>query len=166
MLETQRSNPWKIGFLILGIAVVLWIGYAITVPHLAMKWSTAADFGNMFGGIGALFSGLALAGVVVAVLMQREELELQREELRLTRAELKRQAAAQEISSRAVETQVQLMLTAAKLNANSSLLAFYSRQVRIPEFMERETHHADNIYNLLKEMNLMSTQQDPPAGSQ
>ncbi|MBX2834459.1 MAG: putative phage abortive infection protein [Micavibrio sp.] len=45
-------------------------------------------FGDMFGGVNALFSGLAFAGVIYAILLQRKELELQREELILTRGEL------------------------------------------------------------------------------
>lgn len=97
MPESQRSNPWKIGFLILAIAVVLWVGYAVTVPRLFMSWEKSNQFGGMFGGIGALFSGLALAGVVVAVLMQKEELELQREEL-------KKSVAAQTASSESSPT--------------------------------------------------------------
>lgn len=54
----------------------------------------------MFGAVNALFSGLALAGVVVAIFMQSRELKLQRDELEQTRAELrgqKEQLAAQVI---------------------------------------------------------------------
>lgn len=39
----------------------------------------------MFGGITALFSGLAFAGLVTTMVMQRQELELQRKELAQTR---------------------------------------------------------------------------------
>lgn len=41
----------------------------------------------MFGGITALFSGLAFAGLISTLIMQRQELSLQREELSLTRNE-------------------------------------------------------------------------------
>ncbi len=44
-------------------------------------------FGDMFGAINALFSGLAFAGIIFTILLQRNELELQREELRETRQE-------------------------------------------------------------------------------
>jgi hypothetical protein len=78
MTERTRTNPWKVGFWILAIAVALWVGYAVTVPRLATDWGKANQFGGMLGGIGALFSGLALAGVVVAIILQKQELELQR----------------------------------------------------------------------------------------
>lgn len=42
----------------------------------------------MFGAANALFSGFAFVGLIVAILLQREELELQRKELKLTRKEL------------------------------------------------------------------------------
>jgi hypothetical protein len=45
----------------------------------------------MFGAVNALFSGLAFAGLIYAILLQREELEFQRQELIETRAELKGQ---------------------------------------------------------------------------
>ena len=124
MATPTRTNPWKIGFIILGIAIALWIGYAVTVPRLMMSWPRSNEFGGMFGGIGALFSGLALAGVVVAVLMQREELELQREELVATREELRRSAEAQAASSEALTKQIEVMQMTARLNALNSLLVF------------------------------------------
>jgi hypothetical protein len=45
-------------------------------------------FGDMFGAVNALFSGLAFAGVIFAILLQKQELSLQRKELELTRSEL------------------------------------------------------------------------------
>lgn len=64
------------------------------------------QIGDAFGSINALFSGLALAGVVLAVLLQREELKLQRQELRETRAELKRQAEASDRQAGVAEAQL------------------------------------------------------------
>jgi hypothetical protein len=45
----------------------------------------------MFGSVNALFSGLAFAGVIYAIFLQRRELFLQRQELEQTREELKGQ---------------------------------------------------------------------------
>jgi len=46
-------------------------------------------FGDMFGSINALFSGLALAGIIITILLQQKELRLQRQELSETRKEFK-----------------------------------------------------------------------------
>jgi hypothetical protein len=45
-------------------------------------------FGDMFGAVNALFSGLALAGIILTIVLQRKELKLQRIELGLQRSEM------------------------------------------------------------------------------
>ena len=128
-MSKKDAEPfrWRFkAFTITALALILCLASWWALVRFISTWTDRANFGQMFGAVNALFSGLALAGVVVAILMQKEELELQREELIATRQELKRQAAAQESSSRAVENQVQLMLVAAKLNAHSMLAAYYT----------------------------------------
>jgi len=49
------------------------------------------EIGDMFGSINALFSGLALSGIILSILLQRNELQLQRQELINTRLEFKQQ---------------------------------------------------------------------------
>ena len=63
------------------IAVVL-VVVTFGLPLLYGELGDAAEFGDMFGVANALFSGLAFLGVIVAILLQRKELELQRKELR------------------------------------------------------------------------------------
>ena len=48
------------------------------------------QFGDMFGAVNALFSGLAFAGLIITLILQKRELGLQREELDATRQELVR----------------------------------------------------------------------------
>lgn len=47
-------------------------------------------FGDMFGASNAFFTGLSFTGVIIAILLQRQELRFQREELELTRNEMVR----------------------------------------------------------------------------
>jgi len=64
--------------LLVGVAMVLlWLGNWYVLRDHAKP----GPFGDQFGAINALFSGLALAGVVLAIFMQRHELQLQRREL-------------------------------------------------------------------------------------
>lgn len=49
------------------------------------------QFGDMFGAVNALFSGLAFAGLIITLILQMKELGLQRDELEETRKELKNQ---------------------------------------------------------------------------
>ena len=80
------------------VLLLIWIGGACLIFKNFDSWETRGQFGDMFGAVNALFSSLALIGVIVAILIQRKELTLQREELALTRKELSRSAKAQEQS--------------------------------------------------------------------
>lgn len=70
--------------------VAAWI-CNLLLPYWAKN---PGQFGDMFGAVNALFSGLALGGIVLAILLQREDLKLQRTELELTRKELAGQKEA------------------------------------------------------------------------
>lgn len=76
------------------IPAVLFVLFAWGVTWFSM-WDidleTRGTFGDMFGGLNALFSGLAFAGVIIAIVLQTKELELQRQELEETRAEIRGQ---------------------------------------------------------------------------
>ena len=56
-------------------------------PINELSISNAGLFGDSFGIVTSLFSGLAFTGMIVTILLQREELRLQRKELQLTRKE-------------------------------------------------------------------------------
>lgn len=49
--------------------------------------SERGTFGDMFGTTNSLFSGLALAGIMISILLQRTEIKLQSEEIKATRKE-------------------------------------------------------------------------------
>jgi hypothetical protein len=56
---------------------------------LFIKDSTwRGTFGDQFGAVNALFSGLAFAGLIYTIILQRRDLKLQRNDLRLQRKEL------------------------------------------------------------------------------
>ena len=83
----------------------LWIWIVVAIIGVLAAWGLSwwlinknidcsterGTFGDMFGAVNALFSGLAFAGLIVTLIYQKEELKLQREELRETRNELNAQ---------------------------------------------------------------------------
>ena len=82
------------GFIIISIVVtVVIIGLWYLTYYLLkdVAETKRGTFGDMFGSVNALFSGLALAGIILTILLQRKELKLQREELRDTRTEFETQ---------------------------------------------------------------------------
>ncbi|MBE0599481.1 MAG: hypothetical protein IH614_19755 [Desulfuromonadales bacterium] len=102
--------------------ILIWVGAGLSPLFWISDWPTRGQFGDMFGAVNALFSGLAFAGVVLAIVLQRQELSLQREELKMTREELKRSAEAQEKSEEALRKQAASLKTAARLSAITTLL--------------------------------------------
>jgi len=88
LINGKGEINWKNLFL---TALGAWVAYAVIVTILFQDLERSGQFGDMFGGINALFSGLALIGVVVAIFYQRSELKLQRKELELTRLEMENQ---------------------------------------------------------------------------
>ena len=71
------------------------------VPSMIFGFSeTASRWGDSFGFVNAILSGLAFAAVIITLWLQKSELRLQREELEATREQLKRSAEAQEASEK------------------------------------------------------------------
>ncbi|MEM7082233.1 MAG: hypothetical protein AAF465_05825 [Pseudomonadota bacterium] len=66
----------------------LWLINLLCMLMIYGKPSSPGTVGDMFGAVNALFSGLAFAFVIYAIVLQQEDLKLQRRELELTRKEL------------------------------------------------------------------------------
>ncbi len=88
--EESKNDLWRTliyaGLAVLSIWLLSWILIDVFIID-----SDRGTFGDKFGAVNALFSGLAFAGLIVTLLYQKEELKLQREELAQTRDELKGQ---------------------------------------------------------------------------
>jgi len=110
--------------------VTVWIVAWLVIINVLPDWNNRGLFGDMFGSVNSLFAGLAFAGVIYTILLQRNELALQRQELILTRAQLTRSAKAQEQSEEALREQVETLQVTARLNALSSLIGNYDILIR------------------------------------
>ena len=83
----------------------LWIWIVVAIIGVLAAWGLSwwlinknidcsterGTFGDMFGAVNALFSGLAFAGLIATLLYQREELKLQRKELNEQKLEFREQ---------------------------------------------------------------------------
>ena len=115
----NKPSYGQLVWLLLAVA-----GLWATCGYLLYNDQNRGTFGDMFGAVNALFSGLAFAGIIYTILLQRRELELQREELQATRAELSRSASAQEKSEQALQAQVEATDYGRRLTAVNHMLDF------------------------------------------
>lgn len=96
-IKTEKNKIISLQTLMI-IVFLIW-GLSAWMSRLSFtNWSESATFGDSFGAINSLFSGLALAGIIYTIYLQKIELGLQRKELEYTREELSRTADAQEKS--------------------------------------------------------------------
>ncbi|MFA0814105.1 hypothetical protein [Microbulbifer epialgicus] len=97
-ISKDRSNPLYqllAGVLLVQIVLGLII-YRIFAPD------NHGTFGDMFGVVNTLFSGLALAGIIYTLILQTKELEHQRESSRNSALELKGISINSEINLRII----------------------------------------------------------------
>jgi hypothetical protein len=117
----ERLIIWGItGVGALAGASVVWGWFAAEPPMAGPPDFVRSynELGDSYGALNALFSGLAFAGVIVAILLQSAELRLQREELEDTRQVMEKHAEAAEQQRVALKAQRRAqLLQAAMLGA-------------------------------------------------
>ena len=128
---------WKHFALLVAGVVSLQAIFGMIVYISLGTWTERGTFGDMFGVVNSLFSGLAFAGVIYTIFLQHKELSLQREELTLTRQELSRSASAQEKSEQALAAQARAATITARLAAANYL---YSEAERTISSVTMYTH--------------------------
>ena len=109
--DMNEGSLWRwiaVSGVVAVVVCVVWLTSWALITRQLGNPTDPAGFGDMFGAVNALFSGLAFAGVILAILMQREELKFQRKELTL--------------STKAQEAQERALIISAQLNANVALL--------------------------------------------
>lgn len=148
---------------------VIFIIYASTLMYLTwpiseLSVNKSGSFGDSFGVLTALFSGLAFSGMLITILLQRKELSLQRIELGLTREQLKRSADAADeqvdhLNSQKIREDLYRLISAlsdrvSDLYQNSQLLSgdtlkyLVEEKIRNPNnvaFEKLKSHGKDNL---------------------
>ncbi len=105
----------------IGVVLIWGASWYLLYPGVPAP-TDRGQFGDMFGAVNSLFSGLAFAGVLIAIYMQNLELGLQRKELKLARE-------AQQKSEQALREQVEQMRKTAGLQAQAAVLKNIERHL-------------------------------------
>jgi hypothetical protein len=146
MRDPQRANEFVIRVLM--FVVFSWAAFAgVWLAYTICTWTSVLDpaklgqFGDTFGAVNALFSGLALTGVAYAVVLQHQELDATQEQLKLARDEAKGEDAARKKSEQILDRQATALLAAARLNAataiNAAIMGHEQTIVRVGDRCEQ-----------------------------
>lgn len=136
--EEERSASLRWLYMLIAIVLTVQVGmwWLITTFKLAAT-PELGQFGDMFGAVNTLFSGLAFAGIIYTILLQRNELALQRVELSETREELKLSRLAHEKNSEILDQQLQILKVTSKIEN-----AEYRKEM-LPQFIANEISKKD-----------------------
>ncbi|MDB4293251.1 hypothetical protein N9954_07550 [Maribacter sp.] len=70
MEENISKN--NIFIILITAVVVLWILSAVFIFVFLDSWTDRGTFGDLFGAVNALFSGLAFAALIYTIVLQRD----------------------------------------------------------------------------------------------
>ena len=126
--------------------VLLWCGSGVALYWMPER----GTFGDMFGAVNALFSGLAFLGVILAIVLQYEELKEQRREIQQSRV-------AQEESAKALTAQLR---TADIRSRVESLNLLIEAQVRILARLEERRTVAESERRIQLQLRIAQYEQE------
>ncbi|OAI10064.1 hypothetical protein [Methylomonas methanica] len=164
----MKDNLIKYSF---QLVVFIFIVYSSSL--ILITWSNpeisidkSGVFGDSFGALTALFTGLAFAGTL-------RTLQIQSEELKLQRTEIERAASAQEITARLTATTTLLSEYNSRLKTNEELIKQQQDQmlsgiinqviqsayeVSISKLEEENLTITQNKYSLIRELESILTE--------
>lgn len=89
MAGSRKAWRW-INWLAVDLVIIAWIAS----PWLIESWfenaSDRGTFGDSFGALTSLFTGLAFVGLIITLRQQKQQIEMQREDLKLQRVDAER----------------------------------------------------------------------------
>lgn len=100
--ESNPKSPWYLNFWVLsGIAFAMWgivfgilwrvFGDSNRSNDQADSWISAGTFGDMFGCLTCLFTGISVAGIIVTLQQQKQALHVQQDELHALKTQAEKQ---------------------------------------------------------------------------
>ena len=85
------TKEWKL-FICAGCVIcAVWLASFVLIYFCIDDWDVRGQFGDLFGSVNSLFSGLAFAGLVITIIQQRHDLQLQRQANDQSKKELNQQ---------------------------------------------------------------------------
>ena len=85
------TKEWKL-FICAGCVIcAVWLASFVLVCLCIDDWNVRGQFGDLFGAVNTLFSGLAFVGLIITIRQQHKDLEYQRQAIEQTNREMQNQ---------------------------------------------------------------------------
>lgn len=81
---TSKKDTYTLLYVLIGVVIILWVISWLSIQGF-YGWSVdnnRGTFGDMFGAVNALFSGLAFAGLIFTIRLQRKDINIQLDDFR------------------------------------------------------------------------------------
>lgn len=85
------TKEWKLFICAGGVICAVWLASFVLIYFCIDGWNVRGQFGDLFGSVNALFSGLAFAGLVITIIQQRHDLQLQRQAINQSKKDVNQQ---------------------------------------------------------------------------
>lgn len=85
------TKEWKL-FICAGCVIcAVWLASFVLIYFCIDDWDVRGQFGDLFGSVNSLFSGLAFAGLVITIIQQRHDSQLQRQAINQSKKDINQQ---------------------------------------------------------------------------
>lgn len=140
------KNKSKINVLIILIMLVIavWAISGVLIIKFLTTWTDRGTFGDLFGAVNALFSGLAFAVLIYTIVLHRDEMKENRKEILLNKKNLERNAELQLKAHEVLIQQVEQTHLSAKMSAMKTLVDYYNNKISDPKSSEDVIEQARN----------------------
>src|SRR5260221_11480810 len=71
----------------ISLVIIIWVSSPIIIRYLFQNWQCAGLFGDSFGAVNSLFSGLAFAAIIYTIYVQKNELLETRKQIEVQKFE-------------------------------------------------------------------------------
>lgn len=85
------TKEWKLFIWADCVICGVWLASFVVIYLCIDEWDVRGQFGDLFGSVNALFSGLAFAGLVITIIQQRHDLQLQRQAINQSKKDINQQ---------------------------------------------------------------------------
>jgi hypothetical protein len=150
--EKEKDTSILLFMAIVFFVSVVWVAYGLFADEILNNFSKVrniilneeqtpwdrGDFGDYFGSLNTIFAGLAFAGVIWAIILQKRELALQRQEV-------KNSVEAQRDSAKSLADQIQEMRKQNELQLLPFIVIRYNQREKLYALYNRGKSTAMNV---------------------